>query len=162
MEKNKLVFRTNITEADQELVHEILESTGFFHAEEVDIAVELVAERLAKGDDSGYHFIFAEINQQTVGYSCFGAIPATQHSYDLYWIGVHNDFRGRGIGKQLLAASETAILQLGGRRIYIETSGTAKYHPTRTFYLNCNYREAAVLEDFYAPGDAKYIYVKAF
>jgi len=41
-------------------VRGIVESSGFFSAEEVEIAVQLVQERLTKGIQSGYHFLFAE------------------------------------------------------------------------------------------------------
>ena len=44
--------------------------------------------------------------------------------------------------------------------MYIETSNRAKYAPTRGFYLHCDYREVAVFDDFYAPGDAKVVYRK--
>lgn len=153
-------WRNSVQPDDPEHVREIVSSTGFFSQDEMDIAVELVTERLEKGLESGYHFIFAEIDGKTIGYSCFGPIPATQSSFDLYWIAVHNDYRGAGIGRQLLSASETAMRDLGGSRIYIETSGRDQYLATREFYLRCDCTEAAVLDDFYAPGDAKYIYVK--
>ncbi|MBU0710853.1 GNAT family N-acetyltransferase [bacterium] len=153
-------WRNAVHPEDPEHVREIVSSTGFFSQDEIDIAVELVTERLEKGIESGYHFIFAEAAGKTVGYACFGPIPATQKNYDLYWIAVQNDYRGAGIGKQLLNISEEAIYQLGGARVYIETSGRDQYVSTRAFYLRCAYMEDAVLDDFYAPGDAKYIYVK--
>ena len=161
MKNNQIVWRKNIQKTDEKNVRNIVESTGFFNPEEIEIAVELVTERLQKGIVSGYHFIFAEITGQTIGYACFGPIPATQSSYDLYWIAVHNDYRGTGIGKQLLTLSEKTIAEMGGKRIYIETSGREQYRPTRAFYLACNYTKSAVLNEFYAPGDAKYIYVKS-
>ncbi len=160
MQKFIPVWRNTVNSADPENVREIVSSTGFFSQDEIDIAVELVEERLQKGIESGYHFIFAEVNGKTVGYACFGPIPATLNSYDLYWIAVHNDYRNAGIGRQLLSASETAIRSLGGSRVYIETSGRDQYQSTRAFYLRCAYTEDAVLDDFYAPGDAKYIYVR--
>lgn len=160
MKNNHIDWRKTVLKKDEENVQNIVESTGFFNPEEIEIAVELVKERLQKGTASGYHFIFAEIAGKTIGYACFGLIPATQSSYDLYWIAVHNDYRGAGIGKQLLTLSEKTIAEMGGKRIYIETSGREQYHPTRAFYLACDYTEAAVLNNFYAPGDAKYIYVK--
>jgi len=153
-------WRNVVRPEDPENIREIVSSTGFFSQDEIDIAVELVTERLEKGIESGYHFIFSEIDGKTIGYSCFGPIPATQNSFDLYWIAVHNDYRGAGIGKQLLMISEEAIHRLGGVRVYIETSGRGQYESTRAFYLQCAYTEDAVLDDFYAPGDAKYIYVK--
>ena len=126
----------------------------------MDIAVELAEERLSKGLESGYHFLFLEIDDKTVGYSCFGPIPATKFSYDLYWIAVHKENQNLGLGKILLNESEIAISKLGGNRIYVETSGREQYISTRKFYIACDYKEEAVLEDFYAPGDAKYLYLK--
>lgn len=155
-----LSYRREVLPEDVAFVREILDSTGFFYPDEIDIAAELVQERLATGDESGYHFIFALRGERPVGYACFGPIPGTESSFDLYWIGVHRDCRGAGIGKELLAASETAIRNMGGRRIYIETSSRPLYEPTRAFYLRCDYRQEAILTDFYHPGDSKVIYVK--
>ena len=89
----ELVFRTSVNDTDIENVREIVSSTGFFSDEEVIIAAELVEERLTKGESSGYFFLFIEIDGKTIGYSCFGPIPATKLSYDLYWIAVHNDYQ---------------------------------------------------------------------
>ena len=157
---SKLKFRSEILKSDIKNVREIVSSTRFFSAEEVEIAVELVEERLSKGESSGYFFLFAEIEGKTIAYSCFGPIPATKLSYDLYWIAVHKDYQNLGLGKIVLAESESLIDRLGGKRIYVETSGKEQYVATRKFYLSCNYKEEAVLEDFYAPGDAKYLYLK--
>ncbi len=153
-------FRDQVETSDRNTVREIVESTGFFQPHEIDIAEELVDERLDKGIKSGYFFRFAEEDGRTVGYSCFGPVGCTVGSFDLYWIAVHQDRRGRGIGKALLQESEAAIGAMGGRRIYVETSSREIYHPTRAFYLNSGYRIEATLEDFYAPGDSKVIFVK--
>jgi GNAT superfamily N-acetyltransferase len=157
----KIIYRSRVTHTDEQNVANIVQSTGFFSPDEIHIAVELVTERLQKGPESGYYFLFAESNRRTIGYSCFGPIPATKFSFDLYWIVVHDDWRGKGIGRRILEESEKAIKKLGGQRIYIETSGREQYRPTRSFYLSCGYKEEARLEDFYAPGDAKYFYVRA-
>jgi len=153
-------FRENIKMEDPENIREIVSSTGFFSDDEVKIAVELAEERISKGESSGYNFLFLDVNGKTVGYSCFGPIPATKFSYDLYWIAVHKDYQNYGLGKLILTQSEKAIANLGGKRIYVETSGRDQYISTRKFYLACNYREEAILEDFYSPGDAKYLYLK--
>jgi ribosomal protein S18 acetylase RimI-like enzyme len=155
------VLRREVVPTDAGVVRAITGSTGFFRRDEIDVAVSLVEERLVKGPASGYEFLFAEVEGQTAGYACFGPIPCTVASYDLYWIAVHADFQGRGLGKLLLRESERVIEEMGGRRVYIETSSRPQYDPTRKFYLACGCREEAVLEDFYAPGDSKVIYVKA-
>jgi GNAT superfamily N-acetyltransferase len=156
----KIGFRSTVTEKDIQTVRDITNSTGFFYAEEVDTAVELVEDRMAKGLRCGYHFLFAEQDGRTVGYTSFGPIACTRESYDLYWIVVSGDYRGKGLGTQLLEQSEEAIAVLGGSRVYIETSARPLYEPTRAFYLARGYTQIAELEDFYAPGDAKVMYLK--
>jgi GNAT superfamily N-acetyltransferase len=156
----KIGFRSTVTEKDIQTVRDITNSTGFFYAEEVDTAVELVEDRMAKGLRCGYHFLFAEQDGRTVGYTSFGPIACTRESYDLYWIVVSGDYRGKGLGTQLLEQSEEAIAVLGGSRVYIETSARPLYEPTRAFYLARGYNQIAELEDFYAPGDAKVMYLK--
>lgn len=153
-------FRYQVLPEDRQHVREIVESTGFFSAAEVDVAVELVDERLAKGEASGYCFVFAELDGRTVGYSCYGPIPATAASYDLYWIAVDRDCQGRKYGRILLEESERLIRAAGGQRVYLDTSSRPQYQPTRAFYEHFQFRCEAVLEDFYAPNDGKVIYVK--
>ena len=156
----QLGFRTSVTEKDLKAVRDITASTGFFYDEEVDTAVELVEDRLAKGPRCGYHFLFAEQDGRSVGYTSFGPIACTRESFDLYWIVVAGDYRGKGLGTRLLEQSEDSIYALGGRRVYIETSARPLYEPTRAFYLARGYSVVAEMEDFYAPGDAKVVYVK--
>ena len=52
------------------------------------------------------------------------------------------------------------MAEAGRLRVYVETAGRAQYAPTRAFYLGCGYRIAAEFEDFYAPGDAKVMFLK--
>src|SRR5205823_5868966 len=157
-----ITFRHEPRTSDADAIRDIVASTGFFHNFEVGVAVELIEERLARGAASGYHFVFADEpgSGRTLGYTCFGPIACTQGSFDLYWIAVHEDQRGRGLGRLLLAETEQRIGLARGRRIYAETSGQPKYEPTRAFYLRCGYREEARLGGFYAEGDDKLVYVK--
>ncbi len=154
-------FRYQVTPKDSDHVRAIVESTGFFGPHEVDVAVELVDERLEEGPSSGYHFVFAECDGRTVGYACYGPIAVTIGSYDLYWIAVDQSCQGKGLGKVLLAEAERLIGAEGGRRLYIETSCRAQYASTRIFYERCGYQKEALLKDFYAAGDDKAIYSKA-
>jgi len=156
----ELTFRRTVQQEDRVSVVQMCRETGFFHEGEIAVAEELVLERLTKGAASGYEFIFAELDGVVVGYACFGLIPCTQSSWDLYWIVVPPRRQRSGIGGQLLKETEEAVRRLGGTRIYIETSGREQYAPTRKFYEKNGYSVAAVLEDFYAPGDPKIIYAK--
>ncbi len=154
-------LRDEVLPSDRDQVRAIVASTGFFSAEEIEIAVELVDERLAKGEASGYQFVFVQAMAETpLGYACFGRVPLTQASYDLYWIAVAQQHHGRGLGRLLLDEVERRVRQQGGQQLYIETSNRAQYQPTRGFYLRCGYHQAALLPDFYAPGDDKVVYAK--
>ena len=155
-----IAFRTEAVPQDRRRVREIAASTGFFSPEEIEIAVELVDERLSKGPASGYEFVFAEIDGRTIAFACHGCIPATQHSYDLYWIAVGRDWQRRGIGNALIEKTESLVRHGGGRRIYVDTSGRQQYASTRAFYENMGYRREALLRDFFAPGDDKVIFGK--
>jgi ribosomal protein S18 acetylase RimI-like enzyme len=153
-------LRGQVAPADRDAVRRIVEATGFFRPDEVDVAVELVDEALAKGAASGYHFIFAETAGVVAGYACYGPIACTLGSYDLYWIAVDPNRQGQGLGQLLLREAERQIAQSGGRHIYIETSGRPQYTPTRAFYQRCGYEVAAVLAEFYDRGDDKVIWRK--
>jgi ribosomal protein S18 acetylase RimI-like enzyme len=146
---------------DGERVRALVAADGMFHPGEVEIAVELVREATLRGSaESGYWFLFAESDGTTLGYACYGPIAGTDGRFDLYWIVVDAQARGRGIGRALLAEAERRMAATGAKRIYVETSSTELYRATRRFYEKAGYRRAAVLPDFYRPGDGKVIYVR--
>ena len=155
-----IVFRHEALPSDMQAVGEIVSSTGFFNSAEVDIAVELVEDRLAFGDASGYFFVFAEEAGRVLGYTSYGPIAGTAESFDLYWIAIHSDLQSRGLGRILMSETERMIHKAGGRRIYAETSGRPQYEPTRLFYERLGFLRETQLKDFYAPGDDKVFYVK--
>ena len=135
-------------------------ATGRFSEEEVDIAVELVQEWLQRGEASGYHFLLLRDGERLLGYSCYGPIPAAPGRFDLYWIVVDPGLQGQGLGQRLLRSSERDAVRRGASRMYVDTSSRAEYVPTRRFYERAGYELAARLDDFYADGDAKCIYLK--
>ena len=159
-ESDGIGYREIVLPGDREAVGRLVRATGFFSGEEIAIARELVDERLAKGEASGYFFLFAEEGGRLLGYTCFGPIAGSVHSYDLYWIAVNPTEQGRGVGRKILAESERVMAGRGARRVYAETSARPQYEPTRAFYAACGYRQEALLADFYATGDGKAIFVK--
>ncbi|NLF23129.1 MAG: GNAT family N-acetyltransferase [Lentisphaerae bacterium] len=142
-------------------MRELVAATGFFHADEVAVAEELVTERLRQGEASGYLFLLADdAAGNLAGYACYGPTPCTASSYDLYWIAVAPAQQKCGLGRELARRVEAAIHARGGTRIYAETSSRPQYASTRAFYLRLGYQLASLLDDFYAPGDGKATYVK--
>lgn len=160
MTRAKLIWREEVEGADIAGIRRLVEATLFFTDEEVAIAAELAEERLANGPASGYEFCLAHASGELLGYACFGRTPGTDHSFDLYWIVVAPASQGSGIGRQILERIEPRIAGAGGRLLWVDTSDTAKYAPTRAFYLHSGFCEVARLADFYRPGDGKVIYEK--
>ncbi|MBF0467881.1 MAG: GNAT family N-acetyltransferase [Desulfamplus sp.] len=187
-----IIFRYEPLSGDVQQIKQLVKSTGFFNDEEIEVAGELVEERIDKGDKSGYYFVFAQKKnlssaesngiishedlsrspekrcpiifeeEKLLGYGCYGPIPGTLSSHDIYWIAVKPDLHRHGLGRILLERMESLISDSGGTRIYVETSMQPKYVTTRTFYERCGYRLETVLEHFYSPGDGKAIYCKSF
>jgi len=153
-------FRDQVTPGDVQAIAGLVRATGYFNDEEIAIAAELAAERLEKGPASGYEFLFADEDGRVVGYSCYGLVPCSSVSWDLYWIAVHPGQQGGGLGRRLLRETERRVRESGGLALYAETSGKAQYASTRGFYEKSGYDTAGVFEDFYAPGDAKYTYCR--
>jgi D-alanine-D-alanine ligase-like ATP-grasp enzyme/GNAT superfamily N-acetyltransferase len=153
-------FRYGLVPEDPAAVAALVAATGFFHDDEVRIAQELVEERLLKGAASGYEFVVAERDGRMAGYTCFGPVPCTATSYDLYWIAVHPEHQGHGLGRILQTETEARIRAMGGTRVYAETSSRPQYESTRAFYLRTGYHLAELLSDFYAPGDGRATFLK--
>jgi GNAT superfamily N-acetyltransferase len=157
-----LTLRDELVPSDRPLLEQILHACQFFRDDEIAVALELIEDRLAKGGNSEYHFLLAIHNEKLVGYCCYGRIPCTVHSFDLYWIVVDPTLRRGGIGRKLVAGAEERIRALGGGRIYIDTSSRPIYEPTHRFYTSCGYKTVANLHDFYATGDNKIVMLKVF
>lgn len=143
-------------------VRALVEAAGNFHPGECDIAAELVEERLARGAASGYEFLFLDTGLELAAYACFGPIPGTDRSFDLYWIVVAPRHQGRGFGRLLIEEVERRVAAAGGRRLFVETSSRDDYADARRFYERSGYVVTARLADFYADGDDEIIYVKRF
>jgi D-alanine-D-alanine ligase len=160
LEPGALAWRASVTAEDVTRVRALAAATGMFNAAEIEVAASLVVERLAKGAASDCHFIFAERGGELAGFACYGPILGTQDSFDLYWIAVAPSEQGRGLGADLYARAEAEMGAARAKHIYVETSCSERYAPTRGFYQRLGFSEQARLPDFYAPGDGKVIYVK--
>ncbi len=154
-------IRTTIKPQDISAVRVLTQKAGVFNTEEITIAEELATEAFEKGaEKSGYHFVFYEEEGCMLGYTCFGRIPLTESSYDLYWLVVDGAHRNKGIAVRLMTVSEEAIRSAGGTQVYAETSSCPDYAPARAFYQKAGYAECACQADFYRKGDDKVTYVK--
>ena len=139
----------------------ILEATGVFKDYEIEVADEVLRDSL--NPSSGYHSrCCVDEENRAIGYVCWGPTPCTSGTFDLYWIAVHPDYQGNGVGKLLLKRAEEEARNSNARLMIIETSSMNEYDATRKFYINNGYQQFAIIPDFYRQGDHKIIYGKNF
>ncbi len=148
---------------DREPVNEIIAQTQMFTEAEIAVAMELIDIYLTHKEQKDYIIYIAEDERkEVVGYVCYGPTPATEGTFDLYWIAVSPAVQQQGVGKKLLTFTEQEIVRHNGRMIIIETSSQSKYKPTQDFYIRNRYEVEARLKDFYRIGDDRLIFVKRF
>jgi ribosomal protein S18 acetylase RimI-like enzyme len=144
---------------DRARVAELLVSTAVFSRAEIDVALQLfdatVRDEGATGADDAhvpdYEFTGAFEGERLLGYACAGPTPATEGTFDLYWLAVDAAAQGKGIGTALVREVERGLHHRGARMLLVETSSRPDYSNTRAFYERCGYSEAARIKDFYAP-----------
>lgn len=154
-------YRSALTEGDIEPIVDVTRTTGFFSPDEVDIARELVTLNVRQGETaSGYYYLVLDVNSRIDAYACYGPIPGTEASFDLYWIVVAPQLQGKGLGGELIDEVARRVGAKGGRRLYADTSSREHYALTRAFYRRSQFEQAALLDDFYAEGDGKVIFVR--
>ena len=95
-----------------------------------------------------------------VGFACFGPVPMTEGTYDLYWIAVAREARGTGVALSLDHAACEVAEGLGGRWMLAETSSTPPYAPARSFYAKAGYTLQERIPDFYRDGDDRLTFGK--
>jgi ribosomal protein S18 acetylase RimI-like enzyme len=177
------IFLRELTPADRARVGEILRTSRVFSREEIAVAMEVFDEGTASGGarseekalrplsplphssilDQDYLLLGAFTPENVlIGYACWGPTPATDRTWDLYWIAVDSALQGAGIGTILMEEIERRLAGQRARLIVVETSSRHDYAPTRAFYARRGYAEAARVRDFYAPGDDRIIFVKRF
>jgi ribosomal protein S18 acetylase RimI-like enzyme len=142
---------------DKPALMQILRNTPEFKPFEVVVAEEVIDTYLTDADGTGYFILIAEDYAKIAGYICYGETPCTVGTWDIYWVAVARQMRGRGLGRMLTDAAETAIEKKQGRLAIIETSSTELYKNTREFYRRRGYETVARIPDFYSPGDDKLI-----
>jgi ribosomal protein S18 acetylase RimI-like enzyme len=147
-----------LSAADRRRIEEITRAVLVFRDDEVPVALEVFDG--AVGGSPDYIALGATVDGRLMGWICWGPTPCTLGTYDLYWMAVDPSMQGSGIGAALLRAMEGRLAG-SARLIVVETAGRPDYRPTRAFYEARGYRKAAIIPDFYAPGDDQVVYVKA-
>lgn len=149
-----------MTVDDKKAIIHILLTTPEFLTSEVVVAEELIDAYLENPLTSGYYISVAELENELVGYVCYGNTPLTEATWDIYWIAVAREKQGYGIGQLLMKYAEDDIKKKHGRLIVVETSGKPEYNKTRRFYDNMNYQNVCQISDYYARNDDLVMFIK--
>ncbi|NWG04403.1 MAG: GNAT family N-acetyltransferase [Syntrophaceae bacterium] len=148
-------------EKDRARVLSMLIKTRSFTSQEIDVAMELVDIVLKDQMQKDYQ-IRCAVNEQdeVIGYICYGPVPMTHGTFDLYWIVVDPDLQKQGVGSTLLKFLEEAVGREKGRLILAETSTIPHYEKTEKFYLKNGFREVAKIPDYYFLGNDQVTFCK--
>src|SRR4030042_2940280 len=150
-----------IRQTDLIRLEEILRSTGYFYEFEIRVALEIADETISKGTEkSGYYWLRVTDENKIVAFANYGKDGFSTHSWELYWIAVHQDVRHKKLGSALLKTIEEKVIKYGGKILWAETSGRPLYASTEGFYKRNGYELQASLKDYYGPGDPKQVYCK--
>ncbi len=149
---------------EKETLVALTEATGFFHSDEIAIVREMFDAFLQNPEAEEYAWIVYRETELAppLGFACYGPASLAVGTYDLYWIVVDKNHQAKKIGSALLNFIERDLQERNARQLYIETSDTAQYAPTRAFYERRGYALVAHFHDYYHVGDGKVIYLKRF
>lgn len=156
-----VTLRDEVQPADRDAIHAILQSSGAFREEEIAVGLELLDETLNPRPDTDYLWAVAEdSNHVVMGFACYGLVPMTEGTFDLYWIAVASEARGAGVASLLERYVAGVVQRLRGRWLIAETSSTPPYEAARRFYQRSGYSRLETIPDYYRPGDDRVLYGK--
>ena len=90
------IVSKGIVPKDRKRIEEILRSTEFFYEFEIQTALEIADETLKKGSEaSGYFWMKITDEDGLVAFANYGKNAFSTHSWDLYWIAVHQNSRNK-------------------------------------------------------------------
>lgn len=123
---------------DVKALLDMAEASNVFNAEELLTAEDMAWDCAYRGGDDACRFIQAKANDagksRPVGFLCFGSIPQWQDNYELLGIAVAPEFQRQGIASALVAELERQVMNLDGKRIFVETGDNHLFEAARQFY----------------------------
>ncbi len=150
------------TYEDRTAIYDILMHSGIFGHSDAECVDEMFVETWTKrqNDPDNYRWLSCWADGRIVGFACYGTESLTQDTWDLFWVCVLPQARGKGVGQTLMAEAEAQARAANGRVMVIYTSSTEKYAPARRLYERAGFTCAAVIPDYYSDGDDLNIYWK--
>ncbi|MDJ0532672.1 MAG: GNAT family N-acetyltransferase [Xenococcaceae cyanobacterium MO_207.B15] len=165
MNLTQLLMIRPATPDDNKAIMAIAEAIGLFSPQELEELGGMLTEyfdgNLGSAPQSGSlrdHFWIVYDDGEPVGVAYYAPERYAYGTWNLYFIAVHPDRQGEGLGGQLLHYVEQTLATRGERLLLIETSGLPNFERTRAFYRKHGYEEEARIREFYKAGDDKVTY----
>ncbi len=143
---------------DRARISAILLNSAVFGQADADTVDEMFGQAMAKPGPDQYRFTSAWVGDRMLGFACYGWESMTHGTWDLFWVCAHQDARGLGVGRALLAEAVHTATHEGGRLMVIYTSSTRPYDAARRLYESQGFAKTAVIPEYYNPGDDLNIY----
>lgn len=150
-----------LDQRDRAKLSSMLMESRVFTPEEIGVGMELIDIVLKNPDQKDYEIhCMADDQDEAIGYVCYGPVPMTRGTFDLYWIVVDPRSQGQGVGSKLLRFLEGVVKESGGRMILIDTSSIPQYEKTHRFYSRHGFQEVARVPDYYHRGNDRITFCK--
>ncbi len=133
------------------------EDSKDWNEEEVRHLVETPFKAL--GNLDYYGWIMLE-NEKVIGYIDLRRHEFADGGYYSDWFAVHKDYRGKGIGSNMLSEVEKFAKSINARYILIETGDIDFYIRTRNFYEKNGFKQVGHIPEYYYKNWGMYIYQK--
>ena len=147
---------------DRASIRDILLRSQIFGVTDAECVDEMFVETWTKrcNDLDNYRWLSCRFDGHMAGFACYGIDSLTQDTWDLFWICVLPEARGKGVGRALMMEAEAQARAANGRVMVIYTSSTPKYAPARRLYEGAGFARTAVVPEYYSDGDDLHIYWK--
>jgi ribosomal protein S18 acetylase RimI-like enzyme len=144
---------------DRDAISDVLLTSGIFGQSDAECVDDMFVETWQKPRPDGYRWLrCAGPDDGLLGFVCYGTESLTQDTWDLFWICVRPQARGRGVGRTLIEETVRRAQAENGRFMVIYTSSTDAYAPARALYRAAGFAQNATIPDYYKDGDSLQIF----
>ncbi len=158
--KSKFSVREFII-TDKDSVYEIISTTKNFNDKDKKVAVDLIETYIENKYEGSYVECLIK-DEKVIGFIYYEEAPLCEGVFEIYYVAIAPDERGKGYGKLFFNDLETRLKKKGLRIILLETSSIEEYLPTIKFYESIGYKAVGRIKDYYKLGDDKLTYEKRF
>ncbi len=146
---------------DREDLYEMMQKTGVFGMQALDLIMELVDHYLFDKEKNTYQVFVGENDcHEVIAFACFGETAGTEGTYKLYSLVVTPAWQRRGIGKVLLDYTEQIVRTRNARMVVIEISSQQEYAAFVRFFNHQGYKSVGRIKSYYRSGEDMLFLVK--